>query len=110
MRKATGADPKMWGTKIIGFGDFRYKYASGREGDWFLAGLAPRKSEITIYLTGGPRQHPELLQTLGKHKMGGVCLYLRRIEDIHLPTLRKLIAASIESLKKAGSIRSLKPA
>lgn len=109
MRKATGAEPRMWGTKIVGFGDFHYKYASGREGDWFQAGFAPRKSEITVYLMGWVKQHPELLKTLGKHKTGGGCLYIKRLEDIHLPTLRKLIGASIKGLKKASSAGKQKP-
>ncbi|MBI5868663.1 MAG: DUF1801 domain-containing protein [candidate division Zixibacteria bacterium] len=100
MRKATGAEPKLWGTKIVGFGDFRYKYASGREGDWFQIGFSPRKAEITVYLVCGLKQHSELLKTLGKHKTGGGCLYIKRLEDIHLPTLRKLISTSVKTLKK----------
>jgi hypothetical protein len=99
MEKATGAPPKMWGA-IVGFGDYRYKYASGREGDWFLTGFAPRKGNLTLYVLNGFPGQDELLAKLGKHKTGKGCLYLNRLDDIHLPTLKKLITASVKQAKK----------
>jgi hypothetical protein len=99
-RDITKAEPKMWGTSIIGFGDYHFKYESGREGEWFVAGFSPRKQNITLYLMGGYEQYPELLQALGKHKTGKACLYVNRLEDVHLPTLKKLIRTSVNAMKK----------
>ncbi len=95
MRKATGAEPKMWGPNIVGFGDYHYVYESGREGDWFVTGFSPRKQNLTLYVMGGFAQHTELLNKLGKHKMGKGCLYINTLGDVHLPTLRKLIDRSV---------------
>lgn len=91
MREVTGSEPKMWGESIIGFGDHHYTYASGREGDWFTVGFSPRKQNLTLYLTQGFEQHTELLSKLGKHKLGKACLYINKLADIDLPTLRRLI-------------------
>src|SRR5687768_10073419 len=92
MQKATGAAPKMWGSSLVGFGNQRYKYASGREGDWFLTGFSPRKANLTLYVLNGFPGQTELLEKLGKHKVGKGCLYVNKLDDIHLPTLKKLIA------------------
>ena len=100
MRGATKADPVMWGTSIIGFGSYRYKYASGREGDWPIVGLSPRKKNLTIYIMPGFAEHGNLLAKLGKHSIGGSCLYIRRLSDIDLPTLKKLVTLSVASMKK----------
>ncbi len=99
MEKATGAKPKLWG-KIVGFGDVRYKYASGREGDWFVTGFAPRKANLTLYVLNGFPGQDELLEKLGKHTVGKGCLYINKLDDIHLPTLKKLITASVRQAKK----------
>ena len=100
MEEATGAKPKMWGTSIVGFGSYRYKYASGREGDWMMIGFSPRKNDLTIYLITGFQKHPELMEQLGKHKASkGSCLYIKRLDDVHVPTLKKLIKASVKQLK-----------
>lgn len=96
MQQATKAEPKMWGSSIIGFGSYHYKYASGHEGDTCLIGFSPRKQNLTLYLLGGLEQHAELLEKLGKHKTGKGCLYINRLEDIHLPTLKKLIQHSVK--------------
>jgi hypothetical protein len=99
MRKATRSDPVMWGSNIVGFGHYHYVYASGREGDWFLSGFSPRKTNLTLYLMGGLAQHSALLEKLGPHKAGGGCLYIKSLQDIHLPTLRKLIQLSVRQLR-----------
>ena len=91
MRQAAKAEPVMWGSNIVGFGTYRYQYASGRAGEWFLTGFAPRKQNLTLYIMGGFERHDELLKSLGKHKTGKACLYVNRLADINLPTLRKLI-------------------
>jgi len=99
MEEATGAKPKMWGPSIVGFGSFHYKYDSGREGDWLLIGFSPRKNDLTLYLMMGFEQHAELMQQLGKYKTGKSCLYIKRLSDVHVPTLKKLIKASLKSLR-----------
>jgi hypothetical protein len=91
MRKLSGAEPKMWGTSIIGFGDFHYKYASGREGDWFRIGFSPRKKDLTLYLMYSLDPYGGLLAKLGKHKRGKGCLYIHRLSDINLPVLDELV-------------------
>jgi hypothetical protein len=95
MRKISQAEPKMWGTSMIGFGDYHYKYASGREGDWFRIGFSPRKQDLTLYLMQGFEQYGDLLAKLGKFKTGKACLYIRRLSDIDLPTLEALIRKSV---------------
>ena len=98
MEEITGEKPKMWGPSIVGFGTYHYKYASGREGDWPVAAFSPRKLDLTLYLTPGFQKHTELMQKLGKHSTGKSCLYIKRLSDIHLPTLKKLIKVSLNYL------------
>ena len=100
MEEATGAKPKMWGPSIVGFGSFHYKYDSGREGDWLLTGFSPRKNDLTLYLMMGFEQHRELMQQLGKHKTSKSCLYIKRLSDVHVPALKKLIKASLKQLRE----------
>lgn len=100
MTKITKEEPKMWGASIVGFGTYHYKYASGREGDWFVTGFAPRKQDLTIYLLTGFVAPAELMTKLGKHKTGVSCLYVKTLDDVHMPTLRKLITDSVKSMKK----------
>ncbi|MDP2318825.1 MAG: DUF1801 domain-containing protein [Acidobacteriota bacterium] len=100
MRKATKAKPAMWGPSIIGFGTVHLKYASGRELDWMVTGFAPRKGNITLYVLGGYAECEPLLAKLGKHTRGGSCLHIKRLSDVHMPTLTKLIAASVRHSKK----------
>ena len=97
MEAATKQKPAMWGASIVGFGKEHYKYASGREGDWFTAGFSPRKDSLTLYLTGGIHQHKDLLAKLGKHKTGGGCLYVKRLDDIDRAVLKQLIERSVKS-------------
>jgi hypothetical protein len=100
MQKATNAKPKMWGSSIVGFGTYHYKYANGREADWMLTAFSPRKQNITLYLMSGFDGYDELMARLGKHSCGKSCLYIRRLSDIHVPTLKKLIKASVKHLVK----------
>lgn len=100
MKKATKTEPKMWGSSIVGFGKYHYVYASGREGDWFLTGFSPRKQNLTLYLMGGLSAHEALLQKLGKHKTGKGCLYVNKLDDIDLPTLRKLVVEGVKRARK----------
>lgn len=100
MTKATGAKPKMWGSAIVGFGDYRYRYASGREGDWFLVGFSPRKDNLTLYLPAIYKGDDALVEKLGKVKRGGGCLYVRRLDDVHVPTLTKLVQSCVAELRK----------
>ena len=103
MRAATKAEPKMWGDSIVGFGAYHYVYASGREADWMLTGFSPRKKNITVYLMTGFEHYDELLAQLGKYSLGKSCLYIKRLADINLPTLPKLIAASVQQMSKFSS-------
>jgi hypothetical protein len=99
MEEITGSKPQMWGPSIVGFGSYHYKYASGHEGDWPLTGFSPRKQDLTLYLMIGFEKYDELLKQLGKHRTGKSCLYIKRLSDIHVPTLKKLIKASVKDLK-----------
>ena len=97
MKKATKAEPKMWGTSIIGFGDYHYVYASGREGDWFLTGFSPRAQNLTLYMMGG--FDASTLKKLGKYKTGKGCLYINKLEDVDLKALNELIVKSLKNSK-----------
>jgi hypothetical protein len=99
MEEITGEKPMMWGPSIVGFGTYRYKYASGREGDWPVAAFSPRKQDLTVYLGIDFEKKDELLGQLGKHKTGKSCLYIKRLSDIHIPTLKKLLKASVKDVK-----------
>ncbi len=103
MRKATGEEPAMWGENIIGFGTYHYRYASGREGDWPLTGVSPRKTSLSLYIMAGFDKHEDLMSKLGKHKTGKSCLYINKLADVHIPTLRKLIKLSVKHTKKMHS-------
>jgi len=103
MQQITKSEPAMWGSSIIGFGKYHYKYESGREGDWPLTGFSPRKQNLTLYIMAGFQQYDALMKTLGKHKTGKSCLYIKRLEDIHLPTLKKLIQQSVAHMKQTSA-------
>lgn len=103
MREVSGAEPEMWGPSIVGFGNQRYRYESGREGDWFLIGFSPRKQNLTLYLTSGLEQHAELLAQLGKHSTGKSCLYIKRLADIDMAALRELARRSIAGAAAGGA-------
>lgn len=95
LKEASGMEPKMWGSSIVGVGSYHYRYESGREGDTMLAGFSPRKQNLTFYNVGGFEQFSDLLSQLGKHSLGKGCLYIKRLNDVDLPTLKKLIEASV---------------
>lgn len=95
MGQVTGEEPAMWGTSIVGFGSYRYKYASGREGEWFLAGFSPRKRNLTLYIMSGFDAYEPLLAKLGKYKTGKSCLYINKLEDVDLGILRELVGLSV---------------
>lgn len=101
MEEITGEKPKMWGTSIVGFGSYHYKGASGREGDWPITGFAPRKQNLTLYIMPGFERYAELMEKLGtKYTCGKSCLYLKRLSDVHEPTLKTLIRESVKHMKK----------
>ena len=100
MEEVTGEKPKMWGPSIVGFGTYHYKYASGREGDWPVTGFSPRKKDLTLYIMMGFDKHAELMEKLGKHSVSKSCLYIKRLSDIHIPTLKKLIRIGLKDLKE----------
>jgi hypothetical protein len=100
MKEVTGSEPAMWGTSIIGFGNYHYKYASGRENDWMVTGFSPRKQNLTLYIMGGFDQYDELISQLGKYKRGKGCLYIKKIEDVDLNILRALVKRSAEHIAK----------
>lgn len=100
MQEVTGEKPVIWGTGIVGFGLYRYKYASGHSGDWPVTGFAARKNDLTLYVMHGVKSFPELLKKLGKHKTGVSCLYLKKLSDVDMPTLKELVQASVDKMSK----------
>jgi len=100
MKKFTKAEPKMWGPSIVGFGSYHYKYESGREADWFLAGFSPRKQDLTLYIMAGFDRYAKLMGKLGKHKTGKSCLYIKRLADVDLTVLEQLVSESVKHMKK----------
>ncbi len=104
MRAATKEDPVMWGPSIIGFGSYRYHYGSGREADWPITGLSPRKQNLVVYVMPGFAEYEDLLAKLGKHTTGASCLYIKRLSDVHLPTLKTLITRSVAAMKKKHKV------
>jgi hypothetical protein len=95
MEKLTGMKAEMWGTSIVGFGDYHYKYESGREGDFFKVGFSPRKTSLTLYIMPGFGRYPELMERLGKYKTGKSCLYVKKLEDVDEEVLKELIVESV---------------
>ena len=100
MKAATKSEPEMWGTSIVGFGRHNYKYESGTKGEWFQIGFSPRQQALTLYFMGGAERNPDLLKKLGKHKTGRACLYIRKLDDVDLPTLKQLIKRSVADIAK----------
>lgn len=95
MTRLTGHPPKMWGPSIIGFGQYHYKYDSGREGDMARIGFSPRKGQTVLYITDGFAGHAELMAKLGKYKTGKSCLYIKRLSDVDEAVLEQLCVASL---------------
>ena len=105
MKEATRCDPQMWGSALVGFGTRRIQYAGGREADWPLIAFSPRKQNLTLYIMTRSDGHAGLLKKLGKHKVSGGCLHIKRLSDIDLPTLKKLIRESVKQ-KTRGAKKS----
>jgi hypothetical protein len=100
MKRATAAEPKMWGPSIVGFGNYHYKYESGREGDWFLTGFSPRKRDLTLYIMAGFERYDALMEKLGEYKTGKSCLYVKRLADIEVAVLTQLIQESVDHMRR----------
>ena len=99
MERLSGQPPHMWGSAIIGFGSYRYKYASGREGDFMRIGVSPRKAATTLYIMPGYTDFGEILARLGKYKKGKSCLYISKLSDVDLGVLEELIAAGLADMQ-----------
>lgn len=99
MEKASGQPAVMWGTAIVGFGSYTYKYASGTTGDWPLCGFSPRKQALTVYLMTGFDGYGELLSKLGKYKTSKACLYIKKLDDVDRKVLMELIEESVKYMK-----------
>jgi hypothetical protein len=98
MREVTGLEPAMWGPSMVGFGQYHYRYASGREGDWPAVSFSPRKQSLTLYISDDYNQHAELLARLGPHTTSKACLYIKRLSDVDMDVLRALIKDGFEHL------------
>ena len=105
LQEVTGLEPAMWGTSIIGFGSYHYKYASGREGDSFLTGFAPRKQNLVVYIMPGFSAYQQQLESLGKFTTGKSCLYINKLADIDKAVLKSLVKASVRDMKKKYACR-----
>jgi len=97
MREVTKEEPAMWGSSIVGFGRYRHKYASGREGEWPIAAFSPRKGDLTLYFTPGFDVAPEMEQ-LGEYKTGKSCLYIKKLADVDPKILKQLITKSVKKM------------
>lgn len=100
MQEITGEPLRMWGKSIVGLGHYHYRYASGREGDWFLVGLSPRKAALTLYVMDGFSDYDDVMSRLGTYRTGKSCLYIKRLSDVDEGALRELITSSVAHLKQ----------
>lgn len=105
MKQITGVEPKMWGDSLIGFGTSKYRYASGEEGEWFKVGFSPRKQNLSLYLWGmyfhlESEDYKDLMNRLGKHKVGKSCVYINKLEDVDWDVLQDLVRLSLSHLKE----------
>lgn len=106
MAQATGSPATMWGASMVGFGSYHYRYASGREGDWFLTGFAPRKSNISLYLMAGFYRFDSLMRDLGKYKTGKSCLYVKQLADIDEAVLVELVTESVAWVREKYPLKA----
>jgi hypothetical protein len=107
----TGEAPTLWGTSIVGYGHYRYRYDSGHEGEAPLVGFAPRKTGLVVYLVAGVEErYPKLLETLGPHKLGKGCLYLKRLDDVDHEVLHALVERTVRVHRGADRRASAGPA
>ncbi len=99
MKEVTGEEAVMWGKSLVGFGSYDYKYASGKEGSWFLTGFSPRKQSMTLYIMPGFDRYDDLMSDLGKYKTGKSCLYVNKLEDVDMDVLRQLVQLSADHMR-----------
>lgn len=99
MKSVTGTEPIMYGSSIVGYGSYHYKYKSGKEGDWFLCGFSPRKQNLSLYIMSGFSHYESLLSQLGKHKTSKACLYINKLVDVNPDILKELITSSVAYTK-----------
>ena len=102
MKDVTGLEPEMWGPSIVGFGEYHYRYESGREGDMPLTGFSPRSKSLSLYVMPGFGESDDLLSRLGKHRVGVSCLYINKLDDVDRDMLRELVARSYEYMRDEG--------
>lgn len=100
MKRITGEEPTMWGSSIVGFGSYHYRYASGREGNWPRIGFSPRKQSLTLYIMPGFSSYDDLLSRLGKHRTGKSCLYVNKLADVDTDVLEELIRGSLDTMRE----------
>lgn len=100
MQRITGWQPRMWGPSIIGFGEYHYKYESGREGDFMRTGFSPRKANLVLYIMPGYADYSDKLARLGKHKIGKSCLYINKLADIDMAVLEEIIEAGLDDMAR----------
>ncbi len=100
MKRITGKEPTMWGSSIVGFGSYHFRYASGREGDWPRIGFSPRKQSLTLYVMPGFSNYDDLLSRLGKHRTGKSCLYVNKLADVDMDVLEQLIRSSLDAMRE----------
>lgn len=104
MRDITGKRARMWGTSIVGYGSYDYRYASGRSGSFMLTGFSPRKQNLAVYIMPGFKSYQSLLSRLGKHKTGKSCLYINKLDDVDQTVLRTLIERSVRDMRKKYAV------
>ena len=100
MKRVTGEEPRMWGPSMIGFGTYHYRYASGREGDWFITGFSSRKNDLTLYIMSGFSRFDDLTSRLGQYKTGKSCLYIKRLSEVDEAVLEELVAESVSYMRE----------
>lgn len=103
-KKVTKQSPKMWGPSIVGYGSYSYKYESGRTGESCLTGFAVRGKELVVYIVAESQEQQALLAKLGKHKMGKACLYFKRLADLDINVLEKLVSGSVAEIKRRSAV------
>ena len=101
MERVSGHPPQMWGTSIVGFGSYAYKYESGREGEWCVTGFSPRKDSLTVYILPGLHLHKDNLKKLGKITTGKSCIYIKKLDDVDMPILEKIVKQAYSDIGDA---------
>ncbi|MAK62177.1 MAG: hypothetical protein CMK09_14500 [Ponticaulis sp.] len=97
--EVTGLEPSMWGPSMIGYGRYHYKYESGREGEFLMTGFSPRKANMVVYVLPGYTDHSDILNRIGKYKLGKSCLYINKLADVDMDVLKELITAGFDEMK-----------